>query len=281
MNVNLFWDFETHSTLDLPDVGAWRYATHPTTDVWCCAYCVDDGPVELWLRGDPTPPEFIEAAQNPNWLVHAFNDHFERLIAQHIMAPRYGWPTIPVERHRCSQAAALAYALPATLDKVARALKLTEQKDEAGHRLMMQMARPRPPQKNEDPRNSYWFDDAERLARLYEYCRRDVAVERALHHRIGSLSVEEQPYWALDAVVNDRGIYIDGGLLDGAIRIAEAELIAINAELQRITEGMIETVNEPKIKSGSIRMAVKSPIFRRPRCRRRSRDQTCHPPPGG
>ena len=29
-------DYETHSSLKLGEVGAWRYATHPETDVWCC-----------------------------------------------------------------------------------------------------------------------------------------------------------------------------------------------------------------------------------------------------
>ena len=247
-HTHLFWDFETRSTLDLTEVGAWRYATHSTTDIWCCGFCVDDGPTKIWVPGDPTPPEFIEAAQNPNRLVHAFNDQFERLIAQHIMAPRYGWPIIPVERHRCSQAAALALALPARLEGVAHALRLTNQKDAEGYKLMMLMSKPRPPRKDEDPSKIYWFDDPERVARLGKYCKQDVAVERELDHRIGSLSVEEQPLWGLDAGVNDRGVYIDGGLLDGAIRIAEAAQTEISAELFRITEGAIETVNQLKIK---------------------------------
>jgi hypothetical protein len=29
----LFRDIETYSTLQLPDVGAWKYSGHPTTDV--------------------------------------------------------------------------------------------------------------------------------------------------------------------------------------------------------------------------------------------------------
>ena len=244
----LFRDFETKSTLDLPDVGAWKYASHHTTDVWCCAYAVDDGPIELWVPGDPVPPEFIEAAQNLAWVVSAFNDQFERLIEQHIMGPRYGWPTVPGERHRCTQAAALAHALPNKLEWVARALGLEQQKDEAGHRTMLLMAKPRPPRQNEDPADIYWLDDAEYRKRLYKYCKQDTAVERAIHRRIGSLSSEEQENWVLDAAINDRGIFIDGKLLDGAIRVAEAAQIAINAELQRITEGEIETINQPKVK---------------------------------
>jgi hypothetical protein len=65
----LFRDYETRSTLNLAEVGAWKYASHPTTDVWCCAYAVDDGPIKLWIPGDPIPTEFSEAAQNPDWLV--------------------------------------------------------------------------------------------------------------------------------------------------------------------------------------------------------------------
>src|SRR5262245_1467577 len=99
-------DVETRSTLDLSDVGAWRYSTHPTTDVWCCAYAVDDGPIKLWVPGEPIPEEFVEAAQNPEWLVSAFNNQFERLIERHILAPRFGLPLVPIERHRCTQAAA-------------------------------------------------------------------------------------------------------------------------------------------------------------------------------
>lgn len=141
----LYRDYETRSTLDLRKVGAWKYASHPKTDVWCCAYAVDDGPVNLWVPGDPVPPEFIEASSSPAWVVSAFNDNFERSIEQHIMVPRYGFPTIPIERHRCTQASARALALPGSLAGVAEALGLEQQKDAAVQALMKQMARPRKP----------------------------------------------------------------------------------------------------------------------------------------
>jgi DNA polymerase len=86
-------DYETRSPLNIKKVGAWRIATHPDTDVWCCAFAVDDGPVKLWKPGDPVPAEFIAAAEDPSYLVAAFNDQFERLIEAHILGPRYGWPS--------------------------------------------------------------------------------------------------------------------------------------------------------------------------------------------
>jgi DNA polymerase len=124
----LIRDFETRATLDLKKVGASIYATHADTDVLCCGYAVDNGPVKLWVRGDPVPPEWIEASQNREWLAVAFNDNFERLIEAHIMGPRYGWPPIPIARHRCLMASSLSLALPGKLETVAVALDLTEQK---------------------------------------------------------------------------------------------------------------------------------------------------------
>ncbi len=83
----LMRDFETRSALDLKRVGAYRYATHASTDAWCCAYCVDDGPIQLWFPDDPVPPEFSRRRSIPDWIVTAWNDDFERQIERHIMAP--------------------------------------------------------------------------------------------------------------------------------------------------------------------------------------------------
>ena len=136
-------DYETRSRANLAKVGPDKYAADPSTEVLRCAYAVDDGPMQLWKPGDPVPPEFIEAARNPNWIVCAHNDPFETAIERHIMAPRYGWPLVPIERHVCTMAMALAVGLPAKLSAVADALELANRKDAAGERLMHQMSRSR------------------------------------------------------------------------------------------------------------------------------------------
>src|SRR5262245_44364709 len=112
-------------------------------------------------------------ARRSEWLVSAFNDQFERLIEQHILTPRYGWPVVPIERHRCTQATALSLALPAKLEKVALALGLEQQKDRAGDLNMLAMSRTRKPRTDEDPKGIYWHTDPERLERLYAYCKQD------------------------------------------------------------------------------------------------------------
>jgi DNA polymerase len=92
-------DYETRSTAVLKTVGTRKYAADPTTDVLCCAFAVDDQPVVLWVPGDPIPWASIEAAKNRNWFAVAHGNHFESAIERHIMAPRFGWPEIPLERH--------------------------------------------------------------------------------------------------------------------------------------------------------------------------------------
>ena len=174
-------DYETRSTLDLRKFGAHRYAAHQNTETICCAYAVDDDPVQLWIPGNPVPLEFVAAATEPNWIVVAHNDQFETLIERHIMGPLHGWPVIPPERHRCTMTAALAAGLPGKLERVADYLELANRKDAAGARLMHQMSKPRKLRKGETPEGIYYWNDPERLQRLYAYCRQDVEVERELH----------------------------------------------------------------------------------------------------
>ena len=47
---------------------------------------------------------------------------------------------------------------------------------------------------------------AERLERLYKYCRQDVEVERELYVRLPPLSSAEQALWELSSKINERGL---------------------------------------------------------------------------
>src|SRR6516165_3553730 len=100
-------DYEARSHVLLRLVGTDRFSGHPSTEVLCCAFAVDDGPVQLWTPGDPIPPEFVEADNNSDWVVAAHGDHFETCIERYVMS-RFGWPQIPLERHRCTMSMAAA-----------------------------------------------------------------------------------------------------------------------------------------------------------------------------
>jgi DNA polymerase len=236
-------DYEARSRLVLKSVGTHRYAADASTEILCCAYTVDDQPVQLWIPGNPVPPEFIEAANNPNWIVAAHGDHFESAIERHVMVPRFGWSEIPLERHVCTMAMAAAVGLPARLSAAAGVLELNNRKDAAGERLMHQMSKPRKARKGEAP-GIYWFDDPDRLRRLYIYCRQDVEVERELYDRLPALSAAEQALWVLSCTINQRGFCIDRKFAEAARRIAQAASPEIDAELVKITNGTVTGINQ-------------------------------------
>ena len=178
-------------------------------------------------------------------IVCAHNAQFEATIEHFILERRHGWPKIPLSRHRCTMAMALALALPGKLELAAEALELIHQKDRAGQRLMLMMTKPRRPRQGEDPdKGPFWFDDEDRLQRLYEYCRQDVEVERELYLQLQPLISHELRLWQLDCVVNARGFHFDRDLAEAARKIAQALGPELNAELAQHTGGTVTTIHQ-------------------------------------
>src|SRR4029077_1901633 len=105
----------------------------------CIAYAIDDAEPAIWTPGMPVPQPFIEAAANADWQVIAHNHAFELEIEAGILVPHHGWPAIPLTRRRCSMALARANGLPGSLEEAAILLGLVNQKDQAGHVLMLEL----------------------------------------------------------------------------------------------------------------------------------------------
>ncbi len=234
-------DFESRSTLDLRVVGLDNYARHPSTDVWCMGYALQDHigehAVSLLTREDFAKPNMAGVIGRilDGGLVVAHNASFELAIWNHILVPRYGWPELKPEQCICTMALAYSMALPGALENAAAAVGLEMQKDMAGHRLMLQMAKPR----SEDPLT--WWDDPDRLHKLFAYCKQDVEVERALHKRLISMTAAERAVWQLDYQINQRGIYVDRPAVEAAIAVVESEQKRLNDEMRRVTNNAVAT----------------------------------------
>ena len=224
-------DFETRSTVDLRETGAHVYMEDATTDIWCAAYAFDDGPVELWTPGAPCPREIREHVESGGELA-AWNAQFERLGWRHILTPRYGWPEPKLEQFRCVMAEAMAMSLPGALENAAPAVGIKEEKDQVGKRIMLQMSRPR---KIENGQITWW-NDSEKLTRLYEYCKQDVEVERQIEKRLVRLSPSERRVWLLDQAINDRGIHVDIPLCRAALKVVAEATKKLDAEMTRVTD---------------------------------------------
>lgn len=227
-------DFETRSTVDLRKTGVYVYAEDLSTDVWCAAYAIDDGPVKVWLPGEPCPTEIVEhiASGGAMW---AHNAQFERLIWLHILHKRHDWPLPSLSQWNCTLARAYAMSLPGALDSASAALGISEAKDPVGYRIMLRMSKPRRFE-NDKP---VWWDDPVRIKQLIAYCVQDVVVERELHKRLMELRPLEKDIWLLDQKINDRGVQVDRKLCNAAKPIIEETLRRLNHEIRIVSKGLI------------------------------------------
>lgn len=228
-------DFETRSTVDLNKAGVYVYAEDPSTEVWCAAYAFDDGPVRLWEIGQPMP-DALRAHADAGGMFAAWNAAFERIIWRDVLGRRHGWPVPKLEQWRCVMAEAYAMSLPGKLEQAALALGLDEQKDMSGHRLMLQMSRPR---SLADDGSPIWWEDESRKTRLFDYCRKDVDVERAIEKRVMRLRPAEREMWLLDQRINDRGVRIDRETCIASKQIVKDALAALGRDMRRVTGGAV------------------------------------------
>jgi DNA polymerase len=225
-------DLETRSAVDLKKTGVYVYAEDPTTDVWCAAYAVDDEPVQLWTPGMSCPDAVLDAVMN-DWPIVAHNANFEMALWAGVLGPKHGWPLPEVQQWRCTMAMALAMALPGSLDNAAATLGLDTRKDVKGYGIMMRMAKPR---KVNPDGSIVWWNEPERLADLYAYCKQDVEVERELEKRLMPLSKSELDLWHLDQVINSRGVHVDEKLCLAAKAIVAQTQARLDAEMKAVTD---------------------------------------------
>lgn len=229
-------DFETRSELNIWEVGAWKYAAHPSTDILCMAYAVDDGPVKILDRDDVllSLPMNILGRK-----LCAHNAFFEQAVWYHILHKRLNWPLPAIGQWHDSMALANAHALPASLEKCAEALNLSVQKDMSGKRVMQKMSKPRKPSKHDSSR---WFEAPEDFETLHEYCRQDVIVERAIYKALRQLNKQERSVWVLDQCINHLGVPIDTDAVLSALYIIGEFEARLNAEVKEITDGHLDGV---------------------------------------
>lgn len=228
----IYLDFETRSRADLKKCGTSVYARHASTEILCLAWGRKADEIFLWTPADPKPEVLLDAIA---WgeEIEAHNVFFERNIWRWICHERFGWPDVPFEKWRCSLAACSRMTLPRSLGDAGKALGLDQQKDDAGHKLMMRMCKPLP--------NGSFDSDPAKLARLYEYCKQDVRAEMAIAEAIESLSGPELRVWQLDQRINLRGLAVDRPAIKSAMRIVERTQGECGDRLKWITQGRIQT----------------------------------------
>jgi DNA polymerase bacteriophage-type len=234
----LFLDLETRSTIDLRKSGSWRYAEHPTTDIYVACWAIGEGDIQTWYPGNPVPPALVEHIKAGKY-VSAHNIGFEYPMVLKVLAPRYGWPTLKIEQLHDTAAEAAAMGLPRSLEEVGAALGLGTRKDAEGHALMLRMCRPRSIRETANGPVYTWWEDEDRIARLTAYCATDVAVAREVWKRVRRLPDDERRVWELDQRINQRGIKVDVKLAAKLQAVVETAKTDLDARMQKLTDGVV------------------------------------------
>jgi DNA polymerase len=257
----LYLDFETRSELDLKKVGVHAYAHHSSTEIACTGWALDDGEVQV----ESGLPDAVRVAaydeMEPLPTIVAHNAMMEREMLHAKLGVLLPWSCF-------IDTAALAarMALPRKLERVAEALRLDEQKDMAGHRVMMKLARPKK-RASEDEDAEFWDEEEkpEDFQALREYCRQDVAVMREIHRRLLPLSAGEQRLYELTGKMNDRGVAVDLESVPKALDILDLATREEMAEFARLTGGstpksyvrVAKALGLPNTKKPTIRNAMR------------------------
>lgn len=252
-------DFETASLANLKRVGAHAYARHWSTTVLCMAWAFDDEDVELWRPGQPLPMRVRLHILNGG-LVRGWNVTFEWLIWNHVLYRMLGAEAGHIEpgQLRDTMAAAAYWGLPLGLDQAARAARVNVFKDAEGHRLMLQMCRPRGYDAGGQPR--WWHEeDPAKYDRLCVYCGGDVDTERAVGRAIPPLPEREERYWQMDLEMNARGVPIDVDLVQKLKTLAQLAVKRANVEMQIVTQGAVNAVTATRQLMAWLRLETSYP----------------------
>ena len=227
-------DIETYSATDLKSAGTYRYAEDKDFRVLLFAYAYDDEPVRVidMAQGEDIPASVVADITSPHVLKTAFNANFE------ITCLRTLFPEIDPYQWECTMIKAGMLGLPMSLDGMAKALKLDDQKMAAGKALIRYFSIPcKPTIKNGGRTRNLPKHDLEKWEIFKEYCGMDVEVERKGRDKMDffSISDTEHRLWVLDQQIVGKGVLIDRKLVENAIRIDAEQSEILTDEARKLT----------------------------------------------
>jgi Mesyanzhinovviridae DNA polymerase I len=249
---SLTGDFETRGVLDLTTVGAWKYSTHPLTQVLCFAWAFHhEAEPYLWHRGHPAVgipqsphPEELCRMIEAGVEFEAHSAGFEYAVWNNCLRREFPeFPPLQEGQMRCSAAKAALYALPRSLGMACKVLRLRHQKDDLGRAVMLRVSKPKSLTKAEKATLGedavVWNEDPKDLAVTWEYCRDDVRAEGGLSAELPAMPPRELALWQMDQKMNRRGITCDVRGARVAMDMAGREVEALNRELYDMTWGAV------------------------------------------
>lgn len=189
------------------------------------------------------PIELIEYVANGG-IIEAWNIAFEWQVWNFYCVPVLGWPPLPQEQCRDAMAKSRASAYPGGLDDAGTVLKLVEQKDPEGKRLIRKLTVPKNPTKNNLALRWTPFTATEDFEKFYVYNERDIAAEAEASARLQDLSERELGIWLMHLRINMRGMGVNAEAVEDCILIIEQAELKYNSRLSEITNGAVKGSSE-------------------------------------
>ena len=224
---NLNIDIETRSSNEIK-FGVRKYADSKEFKILLFAYSIDHGEVEVvdLANGEALPGEVLEALSDPRVTKSAFNAAFERTcITQSINK------AMPPEQWRDTMIWGMELGLPASLEQMAKYLKVPQQKDTEGKRLIRKFCIPKKD-------GSFCEDyDSEDWELFKSYVKQDVRTELSIADELEVYPIAESEWelWSLDQRINDRGIGVDLELVHAALALDEETSVLAKEKLSVLT----------------------------------------------
>lgn len=242
-NAWVFCDVETRSTEDVTVHGASRHAAAGRVVIF--TYAIGEGEVRDWcipsfepglkLDWNDAPSDLLDALQEVEegrkWFV-AFNSGFEYQAFTRAMT---GLEDFRHEWLIDAMVQAMASHLPPDLKGAAKAVGLT-QKQDAGKRLIKLFS--------DEAGTATPLTHPEDWQMFRDYARDDVAATRDIFFATMPLSCQAwREFWAVERI-NHRGVPVDVPFVRQAVRLSERLTETSNADILRLTGGVVRTVNQ-------------------------------------
>jgi DNA polymerase len=258
----LFLDLETRSEADLPSVGAYRYAAHPSTSVICAAYTLNNDAVGLWRPGhmpifhDRECRMSVRGVVQPVTLV-AHNAEFEKSILREVLGI-----DLPIDRFVDTAAMAARMSLPRKLEDLAKYFGLDTGAKEEGKLSIQRLCK---------PWKGKFIERDERpdlFAKLEARCVQDVELTRTIYHRLLALEPLERRIWQCTIEMNERGLRIDRAAIAPAQAILAKESEPLVAEFTALTGCKVKSYAKvaqilglPNTRKPTVRKALRGEVI--------------------
>ena len=228
------FDLETKSEADLKKVGPWSYSEHPSTDVICACWGIDSHSIQEWWPGkgtynstDKIPAALYSALVNKRDTIEFHNCAFEISMWANVLAPKYEWPSLPLDQVRDTMAVACYLGLPAALGNLARVLGFPP-KDPEGDRLITRYSKLY-------LKTARKMIPTEDFRKFVDYCRHDVALEQAVGDHMGDLPEAELEVFQHELKMNMRGLFLDLEGIAAATDVVDQRTEEITGEFLELT----------------------------------------------